>query len=565
VAVPGGGDPTTVGEVADAYVESFASLDPLAATRLGIAGHESGMTDFGPDGVAERAQLARSGRKAVLAARADGEGDRIAAAVMAERLSAELDAYEAGEWCRDLNVLFSPLQNMRESFDLMALDTVDDVEAMATRMAGVPTALSGMRASLSEGLATGMPAARRQALACARQARAVAGGTPGGDGYFSRLARRAVPLVAAGVAERVGRLAAAGDAALGEHAEWLERDYAPFAAEADGVGAERYALLARNWNGVELDLEATSEWGWEELRRIEGEMERVAASILPGEPMSAVRDLLETDPARAIEGGPGLRAWLQRLMDEALDELDGVHFDLPAPVRHLEACLAPPGGAAAPYYTGPSEDFARPGRTWYPTQGRTRFPLWREVSVAYHEGVPGHHLQVAVTQYRRDRLNRYQRTMAHTAGHGEGWALYAERLMGELGYLDNPDYLLGMLSGQATRAVRVVVDIGLHLGLRIPADERFHPGERWTPELACALMVQRAGQPAPYVASEVDRYLGMPGQAISYKVGERVWLEGREAARRRAGAVFDLKSFHARALDLGPMGLADLAELLPTC
>ena len=563
--MPGGGDPATVGEVADAYVESFACLDPLAATRLGIAGHEREMTDFGPDGVAERAGLARRGRRAVLAARADGPGDHLAAAVMAERLSAEVDAHEAGEWRRDLNVLASPLQAMRESFDLMALDTDEEAEAAAARMAGVPAALAGMRASLSEGITRGTPAARRQALACASQARAVAGGTTGADGYFARLAQRVAAIAAGGPAARLTGLAAAADAALGEHAAWLEREYAPVAAEADGVGAERYALLARNWNGLELDLEETARWGWEELRRIEGEMGEVAASILPGAPLPAVCHLLDTDPARAVEGADRLRAWLQGLMDEALDDLDGVHFDLPAPVRRLEACLAPPGGAAAPYYTGPSEDFSRPGRTWYPTQGRTRFPRWREVSVAYHEGVPGHHLQVATTQYRRNRLNRYQRTMAHTAGHGEGWALYAERLMGELGYLDDPDHLLGMLAGQATRAVRVVVDIGLHLGLRIPEDERFHPGERWTPELACAVMAHRAGQPVPYVASEVDRYLGMPGQAISYKVGERVWLEGREAARRRAGAAFDLKSFHARALDLGPMGLADLAERLPAC
>jgi uncharacterized protein (DUF885 family) len=144
------------------------------------------------------------------------------------------------------------------------------------------------------------------------------------------------------------------------------------------------------------------------------------------------------------------------------------------------------------------------------------------------------------------------------SGHGEGWALYAERLMTELGYLDNPDYLLGQLRAQAMRAVRVIVDIGLHLSLAIPDDEDYHPGEVWTPELAHEFAVARSHFPADFMKSEVVRYLGWPAQAISYKVGERVWLEARADVRRRQGADFDLKAFHAAALDLGPLGLDQL-------
>ena len=560
-----GADGATVAEVADAYVESFAALHPVAATQLGIGGHDTEMTDFGPEGVAARTELARRARHDVSAARRTGVGDEVAAAVMVERLTAHLDAHDAGEWRRDLNVLFSPMQQLRESFDLMPTDTADQRAAVLARMAQVPVALAGIRASLHEGVVAGTPAARRQALACAAQARAFAGLVPGVTGYFTRLARSAGVGGKVALQAQLDAAAERADAAFADLAAYLAGEYAAAAGNEDGVGRERYALLARTWNGVDLDLDDVYRWGWHELRRIEGEMDRVAARILPGEPPAAVRELLETDPARAVEGEERLRAWLQDLMDAAIDDLDGVHFDLPAPLRRLEARIAPPGGAAAPYYTGPSEDFSRPGRTWYPTQGRTRFPLWREVSTAYHEGVPGHHLQIAMTQYLKDGLNRFQRTLAFTAGHGEGWALYGERLMGELGYLDDPDHELGMLSGQAMRAARVVVDIGLHLGLHVPADEHQHPGERWTPELAHALLVERAALPAAFVSSEVDRYLGMPGQAISYKVGERVWLAGREEARRRAGPAFDLKAFHARALALGPMGLGDLGRLLETC
>jgi uncharacterized protein (DUF885 family) len=136
--------------------------------------------------------------------------------------------------------------------------------------------------------------------------------------------------------------------------------------------------------------------------------------------------------------------------------------------------------------------------------------------------------------------------------------------MGELGYLDDPAYELGMLRAQVMRAVRVVVDIGMHLQLAIPARERHHGGEAWTPELALPFVFERSCFPEDFMRSEVDRYLGMPAQAISYKVGERVWLAAREAARVRAGSSFDLKAFHARALDLGPMGLAQLERELAT-
>ena len=275
-----------------------------------------------------------------------------------------------------------------------------------------------------------------------------------------------------------------------------------------------------------------------------------------------MKKLLETDPARAIEGEQPFRAWMQDLQDTTIAELHGTHFDLPEPVRRIEALIAPPGGALAMYYTGPSEDFSRPGRTWYPTGGKTRFPLWGEVSIAYHEGVPGHHLQIATTVHLREALSRWQRLMGGTSGYVEGWALYAERLMAELGYLENPDYYLGMLRAQALRCVRVVVDIGMHLELPIDGDDHFHPGETWTPELGLAFIRERSHFPPDFLASEVDRYLGLPGQAISYKVGERAWLAAREAARRRDGDAFDLKAFHAQALDLGPMGLQQMGREL---
>ena len=215
------------------------------------------------------------------------------------------------------------------------------------------------------------------------------------------------------------------------------------------------------------------------------------------------------------------------------------------------------------YYTPPSEDWTRPGRTWYPTGGRTVFPLWNEVSTAYHEGVPGHHLQVGLMTCLKEDLSRYQRTIGFVSGHGEGWALYAERLMGELGYLDNPDYQLGMLSGSIFRAMRVVVDIGLHLELPIPDGEE-SAGQQWSPDVAFSFADRYSPIPGEFTRSEVDRYMGMPAQAISYKVGERAWFEIRADIQSRRGAGFNLKDFHTQALHLGSLGLDQMRREMLT-
>jgi uncharacterized protein (DUF885 family) len=559
--------PSPVYQLAERYVERFAALDPVSATGEGITGHDHEMTDYSPAGSDERAELDRATLRALVTTEIRSDADRIAAEVLRERLELSLEEHDAGERLRDLRVLGSPVQSTRMVFDLMPRATVDDWRTIAERLALVPQTLASIEAGFTEGLAQGIVAARRQAVACAQQADIWGGVTPSDDGtppFFEALVAQydAGDVADRGLGARLHELAARATEAYAALGRYLVEEYAPRAEERDPVGRDRYSLYARDFNGIVLDLDETYAWGWDELHRIERAMAQVAERIVPGASVDEVIEHLEHDPTRTIEGVDTFRAWNQELLDRTVSELDGTHFDIPAPVRRVEAMIAPPGGAAAMYYTGPAEDFSRPGRTWYPTLGRTSFPLWGEVSICYHEGVPGHHLQIAQVRYLADVLSRVQRTIAGTSGHAEGWALYAERLMGELGYLEDPAFELGMLRAQAMRAVRVVVDIGMHLELAIPAHESYHPGETWTPELALPFVIERSKFPADFMASEVDRYLGLPGQAISYKVGERVWLGGRDDARARGGAAFDLKDFHRRALDLGPMGLGQLEREL---
>ena len=289
---------------------------------------------------------------------------------------------------------------------------------------------------------------------CAGQARGWSG-SPTGEGFFTRLIS-GYHGAGDGTGTRLANAARAAEAAYGDLAGFLTDRYAPAADDHDAVGRERYELACREFTGATLDLDETYAWGWFELHRLEGEMARTAAELLPGAALGAVMEHLEHDPTRMIEGEDAFREWNQQLLDDTVRALDGRYFELAEPVRRVEAMIAPPGGAAAMYYTGPSADFSRPGRTWYPTLGRTRFPLWMEPSVAYHEGVPGHHLQIATITYLGQKINAFQRRLGSISGYTEGWALYAERLMGELGFLEDPAYRLGMLANQAFRAARVV-------------------------------------------------------------------------------------------------------------
>ncbi|MDF3291844.1 DUF885 domain-containing protein [Streptomyces silvisoli] len=551
--------------IADAYVDALAELDPLTGLYLGLNPGDDRLPDFSPAGFDALADLSRRTLAELDAAEEAGgsrdEAERRCARLLRERLTAGLAVHDAGERLRWISNLSSPVHSVREAFTLMPTKTEADWTAVAGRLRNVPEALSGYRASLEAGLAQGLPGGPRQVATVIEQLTEWTGDE---RSWFAEL-------VATGPQALRGELdtsAAKATAAVAELRDWLRDSYAPAVqGTADPVGRDRYALWVREWTGADLDLDEAYAWGWQEFHRIHDEMRAEAEKVLPGSTPREALAHLET-AGEAVEGVEAVREWLQGLMDEAIAALDGTHFDLAEPVRKVEAMIAPPGSAAAPYYTSPALDFSRPGRTWLPTLGRERFPVYDLVSTWYHEGVPGHHLQLAQWVHVAPRLSRYQASVGLVSANVEGWALYAERLMDELGFLTDPGRRLGYLDAQMMRAVRVIIDIGMHLELPIPADSARRigwshgDGQRWTPALAREFFGLHSGRPAKFLDSELVRYLGMPGQAIGYKLGERAWLTGREAARQAHGADFDAKSWHMAALSQGSLGLDDLVDEL---
>ena len=539
--------------LSDGYINTVAELDPAAATYMGIAGHDHEMTDFSPAGHDARANNDRQTLAKLNALDSSANSDRLAAGVLRESLEISGEEYDANEHLVSIRVLAGDVDAARAIFDLMPTDTAEQWSVIAERMSKVPQAFAGMRESWKLGLDRGVKAQRRQVLASSDQL-ATWAGRKDAPAFFEQFAESAAAVPGAPL-EQLRKAAKNASLALGETADFLVNDYAPQADTRDGVGPERHALARRRFMGMKVEAKDAYEWGWAETQRIDAEMERVAQEILPGATLSEVRHFLDTDPSRSIQGEGALRDWLQELMDDAMSFLiDNNHFSIPDSIRTVEAMISPPGGAAAMYYTGPSEDLSRPGRTWYPANGRTVFPRWSEPTTAYHEGVPGHHLQVAIATINSEKLSRFQRN-TFVSGHGEGWALYAERLMDEFGFLENPEYRLGYLYAQAFRAARIVIDTGIHCGFAIPQSSSWHPGEQWTPELMLEFLSAHSSSDDEFNRSEINRYLGWPGQAISYKLGERVWLDLRDDAKKKYGSSFDLRKWHAHALDLGNLGL----------
>jgi uncharacterized protein (DUF885 family) len=535
---------TTVFELCDEYVIRHAALDPVNAGMRGITGEFGAATDYGPDGDQARAELIVSTLAALGSAPVASDADRLAAGFLRERLEAQLAWHRAGEPLRLLRAPFGLVSMVKDSVDLLPRASQDDWRNVVARLAAIPRMFATWRTSLEAGLAAGLPAARRQALESAVQA--------------DRLAGAHDDLVASyGDGPLAGELAAAAAQAqqgYDEIARYLREQYAPRARETDGVGAERYAVASRLTLGADIDPVEAYEWGWAELGRIQAELAAEADKISPGASVAEAAVLL--NQSEYVTGADAYLAWLQDRHDQAIEQLDGVHFDIAPPLRRIEVVLDRSSTSGAAGYTPPTEDLSRPGRTWWPLGGRDpggRFATWGALSTVFHEGVPGHHLQAGAAKTAGDKLSRFAKASS-VSGHSEGWALYAERLADELGWFVEPGTRLGMLGGSAVRAARVVIDIGVHLDLPLP------DGSRWTFEKACEVL-QEQGRAEPYrVHAEVVRYFGWPGQAISYKLGERAWLAAREEARRRPG--FDLKRWHTAALSIGPIGLAGLADAL---
>ena len=541
--------PTAIDRIAEQWVDTLCELDPYVRIWLGRDGDVTEFADYSPAGHAAYDTAVRSTLNALRSADAVDDVDRVTKLDLTGNLELDLELSESQWHLRDLNNIASPAQGIRDVFDLMPTEGVEAWEAISSKLGNVSSALSGYRQTLADGIRQGLVPARRQIVEVIAQAER----NGGPDGFFVDFATNTVPKdLPESLRSELRTAAESARLAYLEFAEFLRDDLASASHEHDGVGREIYGLHSRYFLGATVDLDETYEWGIDELNRMRTEQEAIAKRISGGSVADAVA-ALDNDPARKIHGTEALQAWMQQLSDTAVRELGKEHFDIAEPMRKLECHIAPTkeGGI---YYTGPSDDFSRAGRMWWSVpEGVTEFDTWRETTTVYHEGVPGHHLQIAQAVYNSAELNTWRRQLGGSSGHAEGWALYAERLMAELGYLDDDGDRFGMLDGQRMRAARVVLDIGVHLGKKRPDGNG-----TWDADFAYEFMRDNVLMEDEFVRFEVNRYLGWPGQAPSYKIGQRIWEDLRTESERREGSSFSLPGWHKRALDIGGTGLDTL-------
>ena len=527
---------TDVDAIADRYVARLADLSPEFAVYNGLPGRRGELDDSSPEGLAALSDLDRSTLRELDAVSPTDDVDRITVAAMRERLGVSVDLADAGEELRCLNVVASPVQSLRDGFDNMPTRTEEDWADFASALRDVPRALDQYAQCLRLALSCGDVAARRQVEAVISQAHIQAAED---TSSYTALVDSAVtadgaPLSAV-MAEDVRSAAATARKGYVRIAQVLTDEILPYAGNTDAVGRERYERFSRHFLGAVVDLDETYEWGRERLAAIDAEQRAIAEQLYgPGVSVREALDRLNTDPERTIHGTRALQAWMQETSDAAIAALDG-----------------------------PSDDFSRPGRMWWSVPAGTEdFAAWQERTTVFHEGVPGHHLQIGMQTLLRDELNSWRRLVCWVSGHGEGWALYAEKLMTDLGFQDDPGDRMGMLDSQRLRAARVVLDIGVHLGKERPPELTDLPGVGegiWDAGSAWAFLRHNVAMDESFLRFELDRYLGWPGQAPSYAVGQRLWEDARD--RALAGGA-SLKDFHARALRLGSVGLDVLREAL---
>ncbi len=549
--------PTEIDRIAEEWVTTLAELDPDVAIWIGLPGRHGEYADTSPAGHERYIAEARRVISALESAMPVDDVDWVTKTDLTSDLKLDVEASDAGLWKRDVNVIASPAQELRNVYDLMPTATEEDWSTIAEKLGNLPGAVDGYIETLRLGIRDGDVPAKRQVREVLEQL----GRHAARDGFFFTFAGSAAPEDGGSLPESLKADLAAGAetaaAAYGKLADFFRGELEPAAREEDAFGRELYELQSRRFLGAKIDLDETYEWGIEELARMVSEQNRIANEIKPGATVEEAIEVLDADPNRILKGTDALQKWMQQLSDRAVEELSRSHFDIPDPVKKLECRIAPTqeGGI---YYTSPSDDFSRAGRMWWSVpEGVTEFGTWRETTTVYHEGVPGHHLQLGQAVYNRATLNTWRRQLAGTSGHAEGWALYAERLMEELGYLDDPGDRLGMLDGQRMRAARVVLDIGVHLG-----KPRLDGTGTWDFDYAFDFMKKNVNMNEPFVRFEVHRYFGWPGQAPSYKVGQRIWEQLRDEYKARQGDAYSAKEFHKKALDLGGVGLDTLREAL---
>ncbi len=541
------------------YYEAWLRNSPTWATYLGDRRYDDRLPSIGAaaraDQAAERAGFAQ--RAAALDESGLSPAERVTLDILRRTLALheEEESHRLFEW--NVDQMFGPQVWFFEVLNSHPLKTEKNFEDLASRMEAFPGHLEHYVADLKAGLASGRVAPRIAVERVIAQLRAIAATTP----ETSPLAAAEASLPAGFPAESRARLAdrlrrGIGEAVLPAYRRWLafmEQEYLPASRTAVGLsalpgGAEAYRFLIRKHTTTALTAEDLHRIGQEELAGIHAETAEVARRMgFDGGPLEflahlrATKSNFATSREALLEGYRAILAEADAKLPQWFGRLPKARCEVKAIEEYREK------DSVAAFYYEPPEDGSRPGFFYANTYDPPSRPLYNMRALTIHEAVPGHHLQIALAKELTD-LPDFRRHAGFTA-FVEGWALYAERLADEMGLYPDDLSRAGMLTYQAWRASRLVVDTGIHaLG--------------WDRAKAIEFMTRNVALSDTEIANEVDRYIIWPGQALAYKVGQREIERLRQHAQERLGSRFDVRRFHDAVLRNGAVPLATLEAIV---
>ena len=538
-----------------AYCDAEMRDDPLDATFRGDHRFDDRLPDASIAG--HEAKITR--RRATLAALEDIDPAGLSADDRVERelLQFTLESRLAYEPFRDslipLNHLIGMPLDFAENAAFQPAATLGDVSNYVARLRAFPGAVDDLIATMRKGMASNRVPPRATILRLLPQLRALAAADPGRSPFGAFLGRLPADWTDAerkDAADRVG-VAIAKDAApaYARLAEFVERDYLPACRESIGLcatpdGAAYYAHRVRDFTTTNLTAEEIHAIGLAEVARAREAMDKVRSTVgFPGDLKAFLADMRTNPRWRNTSEAEMLARYraILREMDAKLPELFGHLPQADYAIRPVDAYKAKTASSGS--YSSAPADGSRPAYFHVNTFNPEGRPTYSMQALAYHEAVPGHHLQHSLAHEAPGRSAF--RSRCNFTAFSEGWALYCERLPAEIGLYVDPYAEFGRLELDAWRSARLVVDTGIH-------------AKGWSREQAIAFIESVSASSRAEIEREVDRYIAWPAQALAYKIGELKIRELRTKAQRRMGAAFDIRAFHDRLLAEGSLPLTML-------
>ncbi len=538
------------------YWEENLEHSPEFASTLGDKRYNDKLTDYSVK--AENAWLEREQNLMLKLAAIDPAGfsdaEKTSRELLLRRLADDEEAAEFKEWEMPVNQMGGIYSEYPQLVAQLGFTEVKDYDDWIARLRAIPKAFEQVTTNMSIGMDDHRVPPKYLLQKTLEQVKQLAGQKPE-DSPLALPLKKFPASISAVEQERIKleMLAAIGKQVLPAYTRFtrfLEASYIPAGRDEPGIsaladGAKYYQFLIRRTTTTDLSAEKIHQIGLDEVKKDEADMLAIAQK-LGFQDLKSFRASIKGNPKlkatsreSLLESYRGYLGPMQAKLPSLFGRLPKAPFEVAPVPDYLEKTSAPA------YYEAGTPDGSRPGRLRIDTYNATDRNLYAVESIAYHEGLPGHHLQISISRELTDVPTF--RKFGHFTAYSEGWGLYSERLGKDVGFYQDPYSDYGRLENDIWRAIRLVVDTGVH-------------SKHWTRQQMVDFFHDHSAVDETSIQAEVDRYIAWPSQALAYKIGQLKILELRDRAKKELGDKFDIRAFHDQVLDAGAMPLDLLDE-----